>query len=53
MMTMMMTMMMGWFMHVCLCITYMAVALRGQARISDPLEVELQTVVNCHVRAGL
>lgn len=52
-MMMMITMKMGWFMHVCLCTPYMAVALRGQARISDPLEVELQTVVSCYMRAGI
>lgn len=35
----------------CLCTTFMSGASRGQKRTSDPLELELQIPVNCHVGA--
>ena len=38
-------------MHV--CIAYLYSAQRNQKRASDPLELELQTVVNLHVGAGI
>lgn len=44
--------MMGWSVHICLCTTLMPGALRGQTRISDALEVELQIAVCLHVHAG-
>jgi hypothetical protein len=37
--------------HVCVCITWMANAYGGQKRALDPLELELETVVSCHVYA--
>ena len=37
--------------HVCLCIMHMLGSCGGQKKISDPLELESQTVVSCHVGA--
>ena len=37
--------------HVCLCIMCVPGACRGQKRASDPVELELQIVVRCHVDA--
>ena len=39
-------------MSVSACMFYMSGAYRGQKRALDPLELELQTVVNCHMGAG-
>lgn len=39
-------------MHVCLCITCMPGSFEGQKKASDPLGLELQNFVNCHVGAG-
>lgn len=36
--------------NVCVCVMYMPVALGSQKRGSDPLEMELQVVVNHHVQ---
>jgi hypothetical protein len=44
---------MGWYMRVCLCTTFMPGAIRGQARISDPLDLELQIVVSLRVHARI
>lgn len=38
--------------HVCLCTTFMSGALRVHRKASDPLERELQVVVNHHVSSG-
>lgn len=38
--------------HVCLCIRHLSGALGGQKRALDPLKLELQMVVSCHVGAG-
>lgn len=34
------------------CATYVLGALRGQKRVSDTLELEIETVVGCHIVAG-
>jgi hypothetical protein len=39
------------YQHVCLCITYVFGDLRSQKKASDPLDLELQRVVN-QVGAG-
>jgi hypothetical protein len=39
-------------MRVCLCTACMLGAQRGYKRALDPLEQELQTVLNLHVGAG-
>lgn len=40
-------------MHVCICITVLPSASRGQQRESEsgPLELDLWTIVSCHVGA--
>lgn len=37
--------------YVCLCTTCMPVACESQKRVSDPLELELQVIMSCHVGA--
>lgn len=39
--------------HIFLCTTDMAGAGRSQNRVSDSLELEIQTVVSFHVGAGM
>lgn len=36
-------------MYVCMCTSYMPGAQRGQKKVLGLLELELETVVNCHV----
>jgi hypothetical protein len=38
--------------YVCMCTSCVSGVFDGQERISDPLEMKLQTVVSCHVDAG-
>jgi hypothetical protein len=38
--------------HMYLCTTCASGPLGGQKRVLDPLKLELQTVVSCHVGAG-
>jgi hypothetical protein len=38
--------------HVCLCIMFVSGVHRGQKRVSDLLELELEIVASCHVGAG-
>lgn len=38
--------------HVCMCPVYILEAYRCQKRVSDPVQLELQVVVNLHVNAG-
>lgn len=35
------------YMYTCVCTVYVPVALRGQKRASDPVQLELQVVMNC------
>jgi hypothetical protein len=37
--------------HVCMCTTCLSGTRGGQKRVLAPLEMELQTVVSCHVGA--
>lgn len=39
-------------MHACLCISCMHGACRDQERAANPLGLDLQMVVSCHVGAG-
>ena len=46
-----------YFMHIgvlpaCMCVTCVSDVCGNQKREQDPLELELQMVVSCHVRAG-
>lgn len=40
-------------MHVCLCTLCVPSALRGQEKVSDPLELELEVVVSCQLGGGI
>jgi hypothetical protein len=39
--------------HICLCTVCVPGAHGSQRRVSDPLELELQFVVSCHVVLGI
>ena len=40
--------------HVCcMCVTCIPGALRGEKRVSDPLKLDLQRIVSCHMGVGL
>jgi hypothetical protein len=39
-------------MHVYMCTVYMSGVHGGLKKVLDPLELELSTVVSCHVGAG-
>lgn len=39
------------YVHECLCTLCMPIAHRSQKRASDPLKLELQVAVRCHVSA--
>lgn len=38
--------------HICLCITSMSIALRGNMRASDSLELKIKMTVNCPGGSG-
>jgi hypothetical protein len=38
--------------HICLCTMYMSSALGGQKCVSEPLELELQMAMHCHMASG-
>lgn len=38
--------------HICVCITSMAIALRDQMRVSDSLELKMKMAVNCPGGSG-
>jgi hypothetical protein len=40
------------FLHVCVCTMCVSDAHRGHKRVSEPLELEFQVVMSCHVGAS-
>lgn len=38
------------FAHMCMCTSHMCS--RNQKKMSDPLQLELQTIVSCHMGSG-